>query len=328
MPAAETRSFNFKEKVLGTISIVVLVLVVIFVSQGLKVVPQQNAWIVERLGKFNRTLLPGLNFLIPFIDRVAYRHSLKEVPMDVPSQVCITRDNTQLTVDGILYYQVTDPMRASYGTSNYVVAITQLSQTTLRSVLGKMELDKTFEEREMINSEIVSALDAAAMNWGVKVLRYEIKDLTPPAEILRSMQAQITAEREKRARIAESEGKRQEQINLATGWREANIARSEGEQQAEVNRAMGEASAITAVAEAQSKAIVKIGLAINAPGGLEAVNLQVAERYVAAFSNMAKTNNTLIVPSNMSDLPSLMAAAMTTIKATSGKASQVAETKP
>jgi regulator of protease activity HflC (stomatin/prohibitin superfamily) len=304
---------------LGTFSIVILVLVVIFVSQGLKVVPQQNAWIVERLGKFNRTLLPGLNFLIPFVDRVAYKHSLKEVPMDVPSQVCITRDNTQLTVDGILYYQVTDPMRASYGTSNYVVAITQLSQTTLRSVLGKMELDKTFEERDMINSEIVSALDAAAMNWGVKVLRYEIKDLTPPAEILRSMQAQITAEREKRARIAESEGKRQEQINLATGWREANIARSEGEQQAEVNRAMGEASAITAVAEAQSKAIVKIGLAIEAPGGLAAVNLQVAERYVAAFANMAKANNTLIVPSNMADLPSLMAAAMTTIKATSSK---------
>ncbi len=304
---------------MGTFSIVVLVLVVIFVSQGLKVVPQQNAWIVERLGKFNRTLLPGLNFLIPFVDRVAYKHSLKEVPMDVPSQVCITRDNTQLTVDGILYYQVTDPMRASYGTSNYVVAITQLSQTTLRSVLGKMELDKTFEERDMINSEIVSALDVAAMNWGVKVLRYEIKDLTPPAEILRSMQAQITAEREKRARIAESEGKRQEQINLATGWREANIARSEGEQQAEVNRAMGEASAITAVAEAQSKAIVKIGLAIEAPGGLAAVNLQVAERYVAAFANMAKANNTLIVPSNMADLPSLMAAAMTTIKATSVK---------
>jgi regulator of protease activity HflC (stomatin/prohibitin superfamily) len=310
---------------LGTISIVVLILVVIVVSQGLKVVPQQNAWIVERLGKFNRTLLPGLNFLIPFIDRVAYKHSLKEVPMDVPSQVCITRDNTQLTVDGILYYQVTDPMRASYGTSNYVVAITQLSQTTLRSVLGKMELDKTFEEREMINSEIVSALDAAAMNWGVKVLRYEIKDLTPPAEILRSMQAQITAEREKRARIAESEGKRQEQINLATGWREANIARSEGEQQAEVNRAMGEASAITAVAEAQSKAIVKIGLAIKSTGGLEAINLQVAERYVAAFSNLAKTNNTLIVPSNMADLPSLMAAAMTTLKATSGPAAQVKE---
>ncbi len=304
---------------MGTFSIVVLVLVVIFVSQGLKVVPQQNAWIVERLGKFNRSLLPGLNFLIPFVDRVAYKHSLKEVPMDVPSQVCITRDNTQLTVDGILYYQVTDPMRASYGTSNYVVAITQLSQTTLRSVLGKMELDKTFEERDMINSEIVSALDAAAMNWGVKVLRYEIKDLTPPAEILRSMQAQITAEREKRARIAESEGKRQEQINLATGWREANIARSEGEQQAEVNRAMGEASAITAVAEAQSKAIVKIGLAIEAPGGLAAVNLQIAERYVAAFANMAKTNNTLIVPSNMADLPSLMAAAMTTIKATATK---------
>ncbi len=296
------------------ISVVILVLAVIFVSQGLKVTPQQNAWIVERLGKYHRTLLPGLNFLIPFIDRVAYKHSLKEIPMDVPSQVCITKDNTQLTVDGVLYFQVTDPMRASYGTSNYIVAITQLAQTTLRSVLGRMELDKTFEERDMINSEIVSALDSAALNWGVKVLRYEIKDLTPPAEILRSMQAQITAEREKRARIAESEGRRQEQINLAAGEREANIARSEGERQAEVNRAMGEASAITAVADAQSKAIVKIAEAIRSPGGLDAVNLQVAERYVAAFGNMAKTNNTMIVPSNMADLPAMVATALSVIK--------------
>ncbi len=296
------------------ISFVILFLAVVFVSQGLKVVPQQNAWIVERLGKYSRTLLPGLNFLIPFVDRVAYRHSLKEIPMDVPSQVCITKDNTQLTVDGVLYFQVTDPMRASYGTSNYLVAITQLAQTTLRSVLGKMELDKTFEERDIINSEIVSALDTAALNWGVKVLRYEIKDLTPPNEILRSMQAQITAEREKRARIAESEGRRQEQINLAEGEREANIARSEGERQAEVNRAMGEASAITSVAEAQSKAIVKIAEAIKSPGGMEAINLQVAERYVTAFGNMAKTNNTMIVPSNMADLPALVSMAMSVIK--------------
>ena len=189
--------------------------------QTIKIVPQQHAWVVERLGKYDRTLTPGLSFVVPFIERVAYKHSLKEVPLDVPSQVCITKDNTQLQVDGIIYFQVTDPMRASYGSSNYVLAITQLAQTLLRSVIGKMELDKTFEERDAINASVVSALDEAAANWGVKVLRYEIKDLTPPQEILRSMQAQITAEREKRALIAASEGRKQEQINIATGEREA-----------------------------------------------------------------------------------------------------------
>ena len=227
------------------VAVILLVIAAIFVVRTLKVVPQQNAWVVERLGKYHATLAPGLNFLMPFVDRVAYRHSLKEIPLDVPSQVCITKDNTQLQVDGILYFQVTDPMRASYGSSNYVVAITQLAQTTLRSVIGKMELDKTFEERDAINASVVNALDEAALNWGVKVLRYEIKDLTPPAEILRSMQAQITAEREKRALIAASEGRRQEQINIATGEREAFIARSEGEKQAEINNAQGEAAAIT-----------------------------------------------------------------------------------
>src|SRR5512134_312398 len=206
------------------IALVFLVIAAIFVIRSIKVVPQQNAWVVERLGKYHATLTPGLNFLVPFVDRLAYRHSLKEIPLDVPSQVCITKDNTQLTVDGILYFQVTDPMRASYGSSNYIVAITQLAQTTLRSVIGRMELDRTFEEREAINAAVVNALDEAALNWGVKVLRYEIKDLTPPNEILRSMQAQITAEREKRALIAASEGRKQEQINIATGEREAFIA--------------------------------------------------------------------------------------------------------
>ena len=189
------------------IALVLAVIAVIFIVRTFKIVPQQNAWVVERLGKYDRTLTPGLKFVIPFVERVAYKHSLKEVPLDVPSQVCITKDNTQLQVDGILYFQVTDPMRASYGSSNYIVAITQLAQTTLRSVIGKMELDKTFEERDMINAGVVSALDEAALNWGVKVLRYEIKDLTPPAAILHSMQAQITAEREKRALIAASEGR-------------------------------------------------------------------------------------------------------------------------
>ncbi len=296
----------------------VLLLAVVFVVRALKVVPQQHAWIVERLGKFDRTLAPGLNFLIPFIDRVAYKHSLKEIPLDVPSQICITKDNTQLTVDGVLYFQVTDPMRASYGSSNYVIAITQLSQTTLRSVIGKLELDRTFEEREFINTSVVSSLDEAALNWGVKVLRYEIKDLTPPNEILRSMQAQITAEREKRALIAASEGRKQEQINIATGERESQIQRSEGERQAEVNRALGEAAAISAVADATAKAVERIGAAIRQPGGMEAVNLKVAEKYVEAFSGLARTNNTVVIPSNLGDVAGLVATAMQVVRTPGG----------
>jgi len=298
------------------IAIIVLVVAAIFVVRSLKVVPQQHAWVVERLGKFHATLAPGLNILVPFVDRVAYKHSLKEIPLDVPSQVCITKDNTQLQVDGILYFQITDPMRASYGSSNYVVAITQLAQTTLRSVIGKMELDKTFEERSAINGAVVSALDEAALNWGVKVLRYEIKDLTPPAEILRSMQAQITAEREKRALIAASEGRRQEQINIATGEREAFIARSEGAKQAEINKAQGEAQAITAVAEATADAIRKIASAIQQPGGEQAVQLKVAERAVEAYSHLAQKNNTMIVPGNMSEVSALISTAMALMKGT------------
>jgi regulator of protease activity HflC (stomatin/prohibitin superfamily) len=303
------------------IAIVIAVVAVIFVFQTLKIVPQQHAWVVERLGKYDRTLTPGLNFMVPFVDRVAYRHSLKEVPLDVPSQVCITRDNTQLTVDGILYFQVTDPMRASYGSSDYIIAITQLAQTTLRSVVGKMELDKTFEERDMINAGVVNALDEAALNWGVKVLRYEIKDLTPPAAILHAMQSQITAEREKRALIAASEGRRQEQINIATGEREAFIARSEGEKQAEINNAQGEAAAIAAVAEATAEAIRKIAAAIREPGGEQAVQLKVAEKAVDAYGHLAKTNNTMIVPGNMTEVSALIGTAMTLLnKAAPAKA--------
>jgi regulator of protease activity HflC (stomatin/prohibitin superfamily) len=296
------------------IAIIILVVAAIFVVRSLKVVPQQHAWVVERLGKYHATLAPGLNILVPFVDRVAYKHSLKEIPLDVPSQVCITKDNTQLQVDGILYFQITDAMRASYGSSNYVVAITQLAQTTLRSVVGKMELDKTFEERDAINAAVVMALDEAALNWGVKVLRYEIKDLTPPAEILRAMQAQITAEREKRALIAASEGRRQEQINIATGEREAFIARSEGEKQAEINNAQGEAAAILAVAEATANAIRQIAAAIQSPGGEQAVQLKVAERAVDAYQNLAKVNNTMIVPGNMSEVATLIGTAMTLMK--------------
>jgi regulator of protease activity HflC (stomatin/prohibitin superfamily) len=296
------------------IALVILVAAIVFIARTFKIVPQQNAWVVERLGKFDRTLTPGLKFIVPFIERVAYRHSLKEVPLDVPSQICITKDNTQLQVDGILFFQVTDPMRASYGSSDYLTAITQLAQTTLRSVVGKMELDKTFEERDLINASVVNALDEAALTWGVKVLRYEIKDLTPPAEILRSMQAQITAEREKRALIAASEGRRQEQINIATGEREAFIARSEGEKQAEINKAQGEAAAITAVAEATAEAIRKIAAAIEQPGGEQAVQLKVAERAVEAYSQLARTNNTMIVPGNMTEVSALIGSAMTLMK--------------
>jgi regulator of protease activity HflC (stomatin/prohibitin superfamily) len=287
---------------------------IVFVSRAFKIVPQQHAYVVERLGKYDRTLVPGLHVVVPFIDRLAYKHVLKEIPLDVPSQVCITKDNTQLTVDGILYFQVTDPMRASYGSSNFIVAITQLAQTTLRSVIGRMELDKTFEERDVINSSVVQALDEAALNWGVKVLRYEIKDLTPPAEILRSMQAQITAEREKRALIAASEGRRQEQINIATGEREAAIARSEGEKQADINKAMGEAAAITAVADATADAIQKIAHAIQQPGGDQAVQLKVAEKAVDAYAMLAQKNNTMIVPGNMTEVSGLIGTAMALMK--------------
>ncbi len=298
------------------LALALLVVAVIFIVRSLKVVPQQHAWVVERLGKFHATLAPGLNLLLPFIDRVAYQHSLKEIPLDVPSQVCITKDNTQLQVDGILYFQVTDPKLASYGSSNYVVAITQLAQTTLRSVIGKMELDRTFEEREQINGQVVSALDEAALNWGVKVLRYEIKDLTPPNEILHAMQRQITAEREKRALIAASEGRRQEQINIATGEREAAIARSEGNKQAEINQAQGHAAAITVVAGATAEAIRQVAAAIAEPSGGDAVQLKVAEKAIDAYAGLARTNNTMIVPGNMTEVAGLIASAMAVMKTT------------
>lgn len=296
--------------------LVILALAILISIRAIAIVPRQHAWVVERLGRFDRVLSPGAGFVIPFIERVAYRHSLKEIPLDVPSQVCITRDNTQLQVDGVLFFQVTDPMRASYGSSNYISAITQLAQTTLRSIIGKMELDGTFEERDIINTTIVAALDEAALNWGVKVLRYEIKDLTPPNEILRSMQAQITAEREKRALIAASEGRRQEQINIATGEREAAIARSEGEKQAQINQAQGEAAAVLAIAEATAKALTQVAEAVRQPGGMDAVNLKVAERFVDAFGNVAKEGNTLILPANLSDMGGMIAAAMNIVKQT------------
>jgi len=298
----------------GNVAFILFVLALVFVFKTINVVPQQHAWVVERLGKYHATLGPGLNIVIPFVDRIAYKHVLKEIPLDVPPQVCITKDNTQLQVDGILYFQITDAMRASYGSSNYIAAITQLAQTTLRSVIGRMELDKTFEERDHINTAIVNAIDESAANWGVKVLRYEIKDLTPPKEILHAMQAQITAEREKRALIAASEGRQQEQINIANGERQAQIARSEGDKLAAINRAQGQAAAIVALAEANASALRQVGAAIREPGGEEAVNLKVAEQYVGAFGQLAKTNNSIIIPANLGEMSGLIATAMQVVK--------------
>src|SRR5882672_10577215 len=291
----------------------VIAVAVAFVLEGVRVVPQQSAFVVERFGRFHATLEPGLNFIVPLFDRVAYVHSLKEVPLDVPEQVCITKDNTQLGVDGILYYQVTDPRLASYGSSNYVSAISQLAQTTLRSEIGKMELDKTFESREEINKQIVHSLDEAGRNWGIKVLRYEIKSLTPPEAILRSMQQQITAEREKRALIAKSEGERQQEINVADGEKQAAVLRSEGEKQAAINRAQGEATAIRVIAEATAAGVRAVADAISDKGGLEAANLKVAQQYVEAFANLAKTSNTLIVPATANDVAGFVATAMTVL---------------
>ncbi|MBP7248906.1 MAG: SPFH/Band 7/PHB domain protein [Negativicutes bacterium] len=297
--------------------IAIVVISGFFVALSVRIVPQQTAYIVERFGKFEAVWTAGIHTLIPFVDRVVDHHDLREIPMDVPSQICITRDNTQLQVDGILYFQVTDPKMASYGSSNYKIAITQLAQTTLRSVIGRMELDKTFEERDLINKDVVAALDDAALNWGVKVLRYEIKDLTPPNEILQAMQRQITAEREKRAVIATSEGKQQEDINLATGERQSNIQRSEGEMQAMINRsegdrkakinqAEGESEAIRLVAQARADAIGLLSKSIAAQGGLEAMNFRLAEQYIQTFSELAKENNTMIIPSNLADISGMV----------------------
>jgi len=294
----------------------IIALAIAFVIEGVRVVPQQNAWIVERLGKFHEALEPGLNVIIPFVDRVAYRHSLKEVPLDVPEQTCITKDNTQLAVDGVLYYQVTEPRLASYGSENYVAAITQLSQTTLRSEIGKMELDKTFESRDEINRQIVAVLDEAGRSWGIKVLRYEIKSLTPPESILRAMQQQITAEREKRAVIAKSEGERQQDINIAEGKKQSDILKSEGEKTAAINKAQGDATAMRLIAEATAAAVQAVAEALSKEGGQQAANLKIAEAYINAFSGLARTSNTMIIPSNVSDVASILATAMTVLDRT------------
>lgn len=296
--------------------IVIGVIVFFVLLSCIKIVPQRSAFIVERLGKFNGTLTAGIHFLIPFIDKVAYKHTLKEAAIDVASQSCITRDNIAVEVDGVLYLQIIDPKKASYGIDNYGFASIQIAQTTMRSVIGRLDLDKTFEERETINTSIVDAVDKASDPWGVKVARYEVKNITPPQSIKDAMEKQMRAEREKRAMIAESEGQKQAKINVAEGDKQELIARSEGEKQKRINEAEGKASEIEAVATATAKGIKEIALAINEKGGIDAVNLRVAEQYLGEFGKLAKANNTMIIPSNMSDVSSIIATATSVLDQT------------
>ncbi len=287
----------------------VIILAFILIASMIKVVPQRTAIIVERLGKFRATYTAGFQILIPFIDKIRYRHTLKEQAIDVAPQVCITRDNIAVEVDGILYLQVLDPQKASYGIDNYRFASIQIAQTTMRSVIGKLELDKTFEERETINVTIVDAVDKASEPWGVKVTRYEVKNISPPQSIKDAMEKQMRAEREKRAVIAESEGTRQAKINNADGDKQEFILKSEGEKQRRINEAAGRASEIEQVAVATANGLRAISAAISEENGLNAVNLRIAEQYLAAFGNLAKTNNTMILPSNLSDIAGIVATA-------------------
>ena len=281
--------------------VLILFLLIAFMST-FKVVPQRQVYIVERLGKYSRTLDAGFHILIPFIDKVAYKQNLKEQAIDVASQICITKDNIAVEVDGILYLQVIDPQKASYGIDNYKFAVIQISQTTMRSVIGKMELDKTFEERETVNGSIVEAVDKASDPWGIKVSRYEVKNISPPQSIKDAMEKQMRAEREKRALIAESEGDKQAKINRAEGEKQETIARSEGEKQRRINEATGTAAEIELVAIATAKGILEIAKSINSEGGMNAVNLRIAEQYLTEFGNLAKVNNTMIVPADLSDI--------------------------
>lgn len=292
------------------------VLVIAFIVMGVRVVPQQNAYVAERLGKFYAILQPGINYIIPFFDRVAYRHTLKEQALDIPEQICITKDNVQVRVDGVIFVQVVDAAKASYGISDYVFAISQLAQTTMRSEIGKIDLDKTFEERMAINRAVVSAIDEAAIGWGVKVLRYEIKNITPPETVLIAMEKQMQAEREKRAKILQSEGEKQSAINIAEGQKQKVVLESEGIRQRQINEADGQAEAIRAVARATADGLTAVAQAIGTEGGMEAVQLRVAEKLTEQFGNLAQKTTTLILPANFGDLSSLMATMMTVIKKT------------
>jgi regulator of protease activity HflC (stomatin/prohibitin superfamily) len=290
--------------------IVVFLVLAIFamflISRIARVVPQQQAWVVERLGKFHDTLQAGFHILWPFLDTVRYKHSLKEVAMDVPEQVCITRDNVQVAVDGVLYFKVLNPERASYGISDFTYAISQLAQTNLRSEIGKIDLDKTFEERTNINLSVVSEVDKASESWGVKVLRYEIKNITPPQDVLAAMEKQMRAEREKRAVILTSEGQRDAAINNADGHKQETIKASEAKKQQAINEAEGQAEAILSVATATAEGIRRVAEAMKISGGAEAMQLRIAEQYITAFGNLAKHGNSMIVPANLADVSSML----------------------
>lgn len=291
------------------IAIACILMIVLFM--GVKTVPQQQAWIVESLGKFDRKLEPGLNILIPFYQKVAYKHSLKEIAVDVPEQAGITRDNVTLALDGVLYLRIIDPVAASYGVSNPNYAVQLLAQTTMRSEIGKLTLDKTFEERETLNANIVTAINQAAQAWGIQCMRYEIKNITPPSSVLKAMELQVAADRQKRASILESEGKRQSQINVAEGRKQEVVLASEGSMTDQVNRANGEAQAILAVADATAKGIEMVAAAITKAGGEDAVALRVAEQYVAAFSKLAQESTTVLMPANPGDAGGMVAQALT-----------------
>lgn len=292
------------------VTVLVLAALAIFVvARTATIVPQQMAFVVERLGRYSTTLQAGFHILVPFFDRVAYRHSLKEEAIDIAEQICITKDNVQVTVDGVLYLKVMDPERASYGIQNYIFAITQLAQTTLRSEMGKIELDRTFEERTTVNAQIVSELDKATAPWGVKVFRYEIKNITPPKDVLSAMEKQMRAEREKRAVILASEGERDAKINAAEGEKQRVIKESEATRQQQINEAQGEAEAILAVATATAEGLRRVGEALRIDGGVRAMQLRIAEQYLAQFGNLAKEGNTFVVPANLSDISSMLALA-------------------
>jgi regulator of protease activity HflC (stomatin/prohibitin superfamily) len=296
-----------------TVVLVLAVLIAIVIAKTAVVVPQQSAFVVERLGKYFSTLGAGFHILVPFVDVIRYRHSLKENAIDIPEQVCITRDNVQVHVDGVLYLQVLNPERASYGVADPLFAISQLAQTTLRSEIGKIDLDKTFEERAHINIQVVNELDKASEPWGVKVLRYEIKNITPPADVLAAMEKQMRAEREKRAVILTSEGQRDASINAAEGEKQQVIKQSEATRQQQINEAEGQSAAILAIATATAEGIRKVAESINVPGGFEAVQLRVAEQYIERFGELAKAGNSLILPANLGDVASIVATAMTVV---------------
>jgi regulator of protease activity HflC (stomatin/prohibitin superfamily) len=307
-------------------ALAVAVLAIIILAKTAIVVPQQSAYIVERLGKYSNTLSAGFHILFPFIDRVAYRHSLKEQALDIPEQVCITKDNVQVGIDGVLYMQVLEPARASYGIADYYFAISQLAQTTLRSEIGKIDLDRTFEERGKINVNVVSELDKASEPWGVKVLRYEIKNINPPRDVIQAMEKQMRAEREKRAVVLTSEGERDAKINQAEGEKQRVIKESEAVRQQQINEAAGEAEAILAVATATAEGLRRVAEAVSSTGGREAMQLRVAEEYVAQFGNLARSANTLVVPANLSDIASMIAMATRVFE--QGRASSGASPAP